>query len=205
MPLLNSYSDLSSLASALGGQSTIVDTTNDANTFVTSGHYRWDSSLYLPANCPDVNAAGEIEVIAFGYLVFQILRTNRGEMWQRAKWSTQAWTSWKAVSTDIPSFYKNYNSLAELKDALTGIFSAIPDGGLDVIDVQGLHIYSPISATAGGKGLGAVIHLQRSARNNSNCVALQIGVWRNYNGVWFREAIGANASFAAWHKLAEEN
>ena len=106
------------LASVLGGQATIVNSTNDANTFVTSGHYRWDSSSYLPANCPSVNAAGEIEVIAFGYLVFQILRTNQGGVWQRAKWSTNAWTSWKAVSTDIPSFYNNYHDIASLASAL---------------------------------------------------------------------------------------
>ena len=102
----------------LGGQATIVNKTNDANTFVTSGHYRWDSSSYLPANCPSVNASGEIEVIAFGYLVFQILRTNQGGVWQRAKWSTYAWTSWNAVSTDIPSFYKNYSDIATLASAL---------------------------------------------------------------------------------------
>lgn len=102
----------------LGGQATIVNNTNDANTFVTSGHYRWDSSSYLPANCPSVNAAGEIEVIAFGYLVFQILRTNQGGVWQRAKWSTNAWNSWNAVSTDIPSFYKNYSDIAILASAL---------------------------------------------------------------------------------------
>lgn len=106
------------LASVLGGQATIVNNTNDANTFVTSGHYRWDSSLYLPANCPGVNAAGEIEVIAFGDLVFQTLRTNQGNVWQRAKWSTSEWTSWKAVSTDIPSFYKNYSDIAGLASAL---------------------------------------------------------------------------------------
>ena len=31
------------------------------------------------------------------------------------------WKPWQKVSTDIPEFYKNYNSLAELKAALAAI------------------------------------------------------------------------------------
>lgn len=173
---------------------------------IQTGEYHIKGGQH-PANTPSgIQSDSSIKcfVNSSGLITIQELFPLSGEPFYRVHYNNK-WYNWRYLTTDIPSFYKNYNSPAELKDALAGIFSAIPDGGLDVIDVQGLHIYSPISATAGGKGFGAVIHLQRSARNNSNCVALQIGVWRDYNGVWFREAIGANASFAAWHKLAGAN
>ena len=173
---------------------------------IQTGEYHLLSTKH-PANVPSgllPTASTKCFVNSSGRITIQELFPIVGEPFYRVRYD-EKWYNWCRLTTDTPSFYKNYNSTTELKDALDGIFSAIPDGGLDEIDVQGLHIYSPISETAGGKGLGAVIHLQRSARNNSNCVALQIGVWRDYNGVWFREAIGANASFASWHKLAEEN
>lgn len=52
----------------------------------------------MPDNTPNINSAGEIEVVAFGYLVFQTLRSSYGDIWTRVKWATQDFTAWKQVA-----------------------------------------------------------------------------------------------------------
>lgn len=121
----NNYSDLSSLASALGGmKENQINNETDLNTLKTTGLYSWINMASKPQNAPS-NVAGGFCVVLSGsafyrQIVFDGYYGDRG-IYVRTTHSENNWTSW--VRTD------NYgtSSLAELASALGGVTGSYTD------------------------------------------------------------------------------
>lgn len=108
-------------AKILGDEIRIPDTA-DLNTYKTSGYYaRASSNLSNITNIPSGVSNG------FKLLVFnpyggsqygtQILVVNN-KIYIRNHLDENNWSSWVEIATGIPSFYKNYTTLADLWSGL---------------------------------------------------------------------------------------
>lgn len=74
--------------------------------------------------------------------VTQIMRADNlstgAKLWMRQYYTYGGWTSWKEISTDIPSFYKSYADLSSLANAL---------------GVKHIETHSQLEGTINGQGV----------------------------------------------------
>lgn len=108
---LNQYSDLSSLATELGGlmKRGNISTTEQLDGARTTGMYGIQSIFWGTLLVFDNN----------GYC--QQIRYNvAGDIIQTRVYNpeNQTWANWKNYAFDIPTFYKNYSSLSDLATAI---------------------------------------------------------------------------------------
>lgn len=112
--------NLASVLGALPYKDTVYD---DMDNLRVQGLYYVSGNTHLPS---DFGSGMLIVLKAMESRILQIIaRTNDTQMYWRMTWEDfsqpgypRKWFEWNRVTTDMPSFYKNYNSLAELKAAL---------------------------------------------------------------------------------------
>lgn len=114
------------LASVLGGlqyKGTVYDDMDDIG---AQGLYYVSGNTHLPS---DFGNGMLVVLKAMKGRTLQIItRTADSQMYWRMTWEDYSqqgypvkWYEWNRVTTDMPSFYKDYNSLTELKAALDAL------------------------------------------------------------------------------------
>ena len=104
--------------SILGGVRIELNSTSDLNNCKDPAVYIWQTSSTTPQNAPmnvgsvvqvipRVNKQDQVTQICYAYTNRIFFRTY-----------TSSWSQWAEISTDIPSFYKNYADLSSLANAL---------------------------------------------------------------------------------------
>ena len=106
----------------LGAQVISVSASEDLNNCTKMGvNYIWNTS---PINAPRNNCNMYNSFFrgtnTFGQVCIYT-STSDPQIFVRYQDGQDNWSDWHKVSYDVPSFYKNYNSLVELKAALAAI------------------------------------------------------------------------------------
>lgn len=112
------------LASVLGG--IYIELQNEALDLnsVRSNRVIFINNQSLVSNRPAGmgNDRGFLWVFQSSSYVGQIMYDQEGkQFWRWGLTDGTFWGNWQTIEVNIPSFYKNYNSLAELKAALAAI------------------------------------------------------------------------------------
>ena len=113
------------LASVLGEQIVQLEHYDIDNLYSLSGNL---NRFYKLLNCTNTPSGINYCLLHVFYqggdcyqIAFAPIYSVTEYVFIRRRGNSQQWTGWSTISLDIPSFYKNYNSLAELKAALSTI------------------------------------------------------------------------------------
>ena len=126
------YANESSLAAALGGLGVDEQALSTSADDIRTGRYFARNKNPSDYNIPAYYGALFSECVTQGSFsnVYQVFMTIDRDYFVRfgngAADSSLTWTSWKAVTMDLPSFYKNYNDLSSLSSALGVTFNEQP-------------------------------------------------------------------------------
>lgn len=192
---------MSNLASVLGVSQ--YSSISDFNNATTKGVFTaWGTPANAPINDTRlwvVRVERYVQNASYGISQMAYCADDN-KMFYRISNISTTWGDWKEISTDIPTFYKDYSTLASLASAIIGVTPAEFSGDLnDVPDGLGIYyqnsssIITQMSHKPSGMSSGEMQFINLAFQG----YGIQFIIASNQDKIWYRTKHGSNG-FRNW-------